>query len=224
MDVSPQSPRPGRQTLSLVLALLLLNASLTFRNIWPTPAFWWAGDLSLELALALAVLLLVTHRGRPAGRLVVALLTTAWTLLVFGRYADVTTPALLGRSINLYWDDRYAREKIKGDLERLTSFYMDQGYGNFAVTSTQVSVTPDKEEVYVTINIAEGELCGFCRDDRRVRSDHQPAVGRLTGPRQQHQLSPESRGTCRLDRCRAPSGAPHRRGFRRPLCATADGR
>lgn len=55
-------------------------------------------------------------------------------------------------------DDRYAREKINGDLERLTSYYMDQGYINFEVLSTQVSVTPDKEQVYITINISEGEV------------------------------------------------------------------
>jgi outer membrane protein insertion porin family len=55
-------------------------------------------------------------------------------------------------------DDRYAREKINGDIERLTSFYMDQGYINFEVLSTQVSVTPDKEQVYITINIGEGEV------------------------------------------------------------------
>ncbi|MGA0806462.1 MAG: outer membrane protein assembly factor BamA, partial [Pseudohongiellaceae bacterium] len=55
-------------------------------------------------------------------------------------------------------DDRYAREKINGDIERLTSYYMDQGYINFEVLSTQVSVTPDKEQVYITININEGEV------------------------------------------------------------------
>ncbi|MES2604598.1 MAG: outer membrane protein assembly factor BamA [Pseudomonadota bacterium] len=55
-------------------------------------------------------------------------------------------------------DDRYAREKINGDLERLTSYYMDQGYVNFDVTSTQVSLSPDKEQVYITINISEGEV------------------------------------------------------------------
>lgn len=55
-------------------------------------------------------------------------------------------------------DDRYAREKINGDLERLTSWYMDQGYINFDITSTQVSVSPNKEEVYLTINISEGEV------------------------------------------------------------------
>ena len=55
-------------------------------------------------------------------------------------------------------DDRYAREKINGDLERLTSWYMDQGYINFEIASTQVSVSPDKEEVYITINVSEGEV------------------------------------------------------------------
>jgi outer membrane protein insertion porin family len=55
-------------------------------------------------------------------------------------------------------DDRYAREKINGDIERLTSYYMDQGYINFDVTSTQVSLSPDKEQVYITINISEGEV------------------------------------------------------------------
>ncbi|MDG2175233.1 MAG: outer membrane protein assembly factor BamA [Gammaproteobacteria bacterium] len=55
-------------------------------------------------------------------------------------------------------DDQYAREKINGDLERLTSYYMDQGYINFEITSTQVSVTPARDEVYITINIDEGDV------------------------------------------------------------------
>ncbi len=55
-------------------------------------------------------------------------------------------------------DDQYAREKVNGDLERLTSYYMDQGYINFDITSTQVSVTPTKDQVYITINISEGEV------------------------------------------------------------------
>ena len=55
-------------------------------------------------------------------------------------------------------DDQYAREKINGDLERLTSYYMDQGYINFEISSTQVSVTPARDEVYVTINVSEGDV------------------------------------------------------------------
>ncbi|PKO94211.1 MAG: outer membrane protein assembly factor BamA [Betaproteobacteria bacterium HGW-Betaproteobacteria-10] len=54
-------------------------------------------------------------------------------------------------------NDQYSRQKLSADLEKLKSFYMNQGYLEFAVESTQVSISPDKQDVYITANLNEGE-------------------------------------------------------------------
>jgi outer membrane protein insertion porin family len=55
-------------------------------------------------------------------------------------------------------DDRYSKEALEGDLEKLRSFYMDRGYADFRVESTQVAISPNKKDIFVTIGIHEGDL------------------------------------------------------------------
>ena len=54
-------------------------------------------------------------------------------------------------------DDQYSREKLQSDIEVLESHYLDRGYLNFRVDSTQVSIAPNMEDVYITVNVIEGD-------------------------------------------------------------------
>ena len=58
-----------------------------------------------------------------------------------------------------FWskDDQYSREKLSGDLEKIRSYYQDRGYIDANVESTQVSISPDKADIFITANIIEGE-------------------------------------------------------------------
>ncbi|KPH60984.1 outer membrane protein assembly factor BamA [Pseudoalteromonas porphyrae] len=76
-------------------------------------------------------------------------------------YSDEELLALAESQQDLPWwqfmgSDRYQKQTIEGDLEKIRSFYLDRGYLRFNIDSTQVSVSPERESVYVTANINEG--------------------------------------------------------------------
>lgn len=75
-------------------------------------------------------------------------------------------------------DDQYSKQKLTADLETLKSFYMNQGYLEFAIDSTQVSISPDKQDIYITINITEGEK--YTISDVKLAGDLQVPEEELT--------------------------------------------
>ena len=99
--MAPEVPSTGwRASLTVAAALVLLNASLTFENVWPTPRIAWGNALSIELALAVLLLAMAYRRATRWARPLAAL----WVALVAGHYLDVTAPGLYGREFNIYWD------------------------------------------------------------------------------------------------------------------------
>jgi hypothetical protein len=93
--------------LQFAVGLVVLDAALSFSSLWPTPGIRWTGQLSVECAVLLLGLALAWQlRGRPPAW-VLRILAGLWMVLALGRYAAVTSTALFGRDINLYWDSRH---------------------------------------------------------------------------------------------------------------------
>jgi hypothetical protein len=90
--------------IKALAALLFLNAALSFENWRPTPGIQPDHRLAPELVGLWVVLLVVVRVGGSLSRRAATALALAYLVLVIGRYADVTAPALFGRPINLYWD------------------------------------------------------------------------------------------------------------------------
>ncbi|MFC1695915.1 outer membrane protein assembly factor BamA [Pseudomonadota bacterium] len=61
-----------------------------------------------------------------------------------------------------FWskEGQYSREKLSGDMEKLRSYYLDRGYVDFSVESTQVAIGPEKQDIYITANVVEGDVYG----------------------------------------------------------------
>ncbi len=72
-------------------------------------------------------------------------------------------------------DDRYSRESLQGDLEKVRTYYMDRGYANFQIESTQVAIAPEKDDIFITINVNEGEV--YKVSDDQARRHHGRAGG-----------------------------------------------
>jgi hypothetical protein len=105
--MNANAPRSMRQWLWLAVALFVLNSALTLHNVWPTLWVKLRPEVSIELGVLLLVLAAWTSFVRPLGRPARAALTLLVLVLLIGRYAEVTAPALYGRPVNLYWDSQH---------------------------------------------------------------------------------------------------------------------
>ena len=139
---------------------MLLNVTLTFANVWPTPGIRLSTDLSVEVALCVLLLVLARrwHDGRWRGAVRAG--AVVWILLVFGRYVDVTTASLLGRDLNLYWDLRHVPSVGAMFAE------VANPWTKLAVAAS-VMVVP--VGLYLLFALALGRLVEATRDERARR-------------------------------------------------------
>ena len=106
--------------VGLLVALVLLNSALTFVNVWPTLNVRATAALSVEAALLVLGVVLIHRRGGSLSGVARRWWAVVWVLLVAGRYVDVSTRSLYGRSVNLYWDF-----KLLPDVGAMFAFVAD---------------------------------------------------------------------------------------------------
>ncbi|MFZ9408313.1 MAG: hypothetical protein ACO26U_14635, partial [Burkholderiaceae bacterium] len=93
-----------RRALRAIAALLILNAVLSFKDWWPTPGILPDHRIAPEFIWLWVLLLGLVAWKKRLGSGALTLLGAGYMLLVLGRYADVVTPTLFGRPVNVYWD------------------------------------------------------------------------------------------------------------------------
>ena len=145
---------------ALAAALIVLDVSLTFANVWPTPAITWHGQLSVELALWVIVLASVSRFTAPS-RTLLSGMAVIWVLLVIGRYAEVTAPALYGRPVNLYWDSRHV-SAVAAMLARAASTW------RVALALFVAALVPVL--IYIGLRWAIGRVAGAIRQPQPRRA------------------------------------------------------
>src|SRR5262252_763125 len=215
------------QGFALVAALLLLNVSLTFHNVWPTPAISWRGELSAELAayiVSAATIGVIAARRRssstttPISATWLRVITIVWIGLVLGRYADVTATALFGRDINLYWDLRFIPDVVSL-LAKAAHIWLVLG----VVAAVALVLTL----LYVVLRWAIGEVTRAARDPgtRAVLATVSAIVLLLFAAESTTRARPwgRRRATCDAD-VRAPGrrGGPGDGGDDDRSCQSAD--
>lgn len=116
--LAPPRARTALRNIGFGVGLpLLLNATLSFDNLWPTPAIRPDARIAPEFVLAWFAMLGIAWLDTRRARIAIGMLSALLCALLIGRYFDVTAPALFGRPISLYWDGR----ELPSAIEQLSS-------------------------------------------------------------------------------------------------------